>query len=150
VELWGFEPQTSCMPYSGNTSTAVYLCRSPSQGVPTSPPGIQAGCCTFVLYVPGRRHHEPSGRIFDRHTARHSAILCPSARPKAAVANGPQASSTLRTAPGCPGPKDGQAGILAQVDFVGEGRSQACRPGGHARRTRRAMAWALAVLSPVG
>jgi len=33
VELWGFEPQTSCMPSSGRTSTAVHPCRSPSQGV---------------------------------------------------------------------------------------------------------------------
>ena len=37
VELWGFEPQTSCMPCRGNTSTAVHLCRSPSQDVRISP-----------------------------------------------------------------------------------------------------------------
>jgi hypothetical protein len=29
----GFEPLTSCMPSAGSTSTAVRLCRSPSQGV---------------------------------------------------------------------------------------------------------------------
>jgi hypothetical protein len=41
VELWGFEPQTSCMPCSGNTSTAVHLCRSQSRSVRTSPPGFR-------------------------------------------------------------------------------------------------------------
>jgi len=61
VELWGFEPQTSCMPYSANTSTAVHLCRSPSQGVRTSPPESRGGCCTFVLCGPGHPHCELSG-----------------------------------------------------------------------------------------
>ena len=37
VELRGFEPLTSCMPSVGSASTAVRLCRSPSQGVRTSP-----------------------------------------------------------------------------------------------------------------
>jgi len=50
VELWEFEPQTSCMPYSGNTSTRVHLCRSPSQDVRTSPPESRPvavlSCCT--------------------------------------------------------------------------------------------------------
>jgi site-specific DNA recombinase len=50
VELWGFEPQTSCMPSAGSTSTAVHTCRSASQGVRTSPPGSRQvavlSCCT--------------------------------------------------------------------------------------------------------
>jgi hypothetical protein len=37
VELRGFEPLTSCMPSTGRQSTAVRLCRSPSQRVRTSP-----------------------------------------------------------------------------------------------------------------
>jgi hypothetical protein len=36
VELWGFEPQTSCMPSAGNTSTAVRSRRSPSRSVHSS------------------------------------------------------------------------------------------------------------------
>jgi hypothetical protein len=38
VELWGFEPQTSCMPSAGSPSTGAHLCRSPSRGVRTSSP----------------------------------------------------------------------------------------------------------------
>src|ERR1039458_8437069 len=38
VELSGLEPLTSCMPYSGNTSTEVHLCRSLSRDVRISPP----------------------------------------------------------------------------------------------------------------
>ena len=57
-ELWslswcgamGFEPQTSCMPCSGNTSTVVHLCRSLSQDVRISPPESRPvavlSCCT--------------------------------------------------------------------------------------------------------
>jgi len=30
VELWGFEPQTSCMPSAGSPSTRVHPRRSPS------------------------------------------------------------------------------------------------------------------------
>src|SRR5450755_1575225 len=52
VELWGFEPQASCMPYSGNTSTAVHLCRSPSHDVGLSPPESRPvavlSCCTAL------------------------------------------------------------------------------------------------------
>jgi hypothetical protein len=50
VELWGFEPQTSCMPSSGNPSTRVSLCRSPSRrvhpGPPASRPVAVLSCCT--------------------------------------------------------------------------------------------------------
>jgi hypothetical protein len=50
VELWGFEPQTSCMPYNGTTSTAVHLCRSPYRYVRISPPESRPvavlSCCT--------------------------------------------------------------------------------------------------------
>src|ERR1035438_790930 len=34
VELWGFEPQTSCIPSSGNPSTEVHQRRSPPLQVP--------------------------------------------------------------------------------------------------------------------
>jgi hypothetical protein len=50
VELWGFEPQTSCMPSSGNPSTLVHTCRSPSSHVHSSPPASAPvavlSCCT--------------------------------------------------------------------------------------------------------
>jgi hypothetical protein len=50
VELRGLEPLASCMPCSGNTSTVVHLCRSPSQDVPLSPPESRPvavlSCCT--------------------------------------------------------------------------------------------------------
>jgi len=50
VELWGFEPQTSCMPSAGNPSTGVHHRRSPSRSMHSSPP--KSGqvavlpCCT--------------------------------------------------------------------------------------------------------
>jgi hypothetical protein len=54
VELWGFEPQTSCMPSAGSTSTAVHTCRSASQDVRTSPPRSRQVavlfCCTLWVY----------------------------------------------------------------------------------------------------
>ena len=50
VELRGFEPRTSCMPSAGSTSTAVRLCRSPSQEVRARPvksaPVAVLSCCT--------------------------------------------------------------------------------------------------------
>jgi hypothetical protein len=50
VELRGFEPLTSCMPSAGSTSTAVRLCRSPSQEVRARPvrsaPVAVLSCCT--------------------------------------------------------------------------------------------------------
>ena len=50
VELWGFEPQTSCMPSSGNSSTRVRSRRSPSRkvhpGPPASRPVAVLPCCT--------------------------------------------------------------------------------------------------------
>ncbi len=50
VELRGFEPRTSCMPSAGSTSTAVRLCRSPSQEVRArrvkSAPVAVLSCCT--------------------------------------------------------------------------------------------------------
>ena len=50
VELWGFEPQTSCMPSSGNPSTEVHQRRSPSLQPPSSPPESRhvavLPCCT--------------------------------------------------------------------------------------------------------
>jgi len=50
VELWGFEPQTSCMPSSGNPSTGVHPRRSQSQGVRARPsrsaPVAVLSCCT--------------------------------------------------------------------------------------------------------
>jgi len=50
VELRGFEPLTSCMPSTGSTSTAVRLCRSPSQEVLARPvksaPVAVLSCCT--------------------------------------------------------------------------------------------------------
>jgi hypothetical protein len=54
VELWGFEPQTSCMPYSGNTSTEVHLCRSVSQDVPRSPPESRPVAVLSCSTVPSR------------------------------------------------------------------------------------------------
>jgi hypothetical protein len=49
VELWGFEPQTSCMPSAGSTSAGVHRCRSPSQGVRCSArqfaPVAVLACC---------------------------------------------------------------------------------------------------------
>jgi|CZKW01.1.fsa_nt_gi hypothetical protein len=51
VELWGFEPQTSCMPYSGTTSTRVHHRRSPSHDVRINPPESRPvavlSCCTL-------------------------------------------------------------------------------------------------------
>jgi hypothetical protein len=50
VELGGLEPPTPCLQTEGNTSTAVCMCRSASQGVCTSPPGswpvAVLSCCT--------------------------------------------------------------------------------------------------------
>ncbi len=52
VELRGFEPRTSCMPSAGSASTAVRLCRSPSQSVRISPvrsaPVAVLRCCTAL------------------------------------------------------------------------------------------------------
>ena len=57
VELRGFEPLTSCMPSAGSTSTAVRLCRSPSQEVRTRPvksaPVAVLSCCTGQPARPG-------------------------------------------------------------------------------------------------
>jgi hypothetical protein len=47
------ELRTSSMPSAGNPSTAVHRRRSPSCSVHSSPPGVRAGCGTFVLYSPG-------------------------------------------------------------------------------------------------
>jgi hypothetical protein len=50
VELWGFEPQTSCMPSAGRTCAGVHPCRSPSQrvhaGLSASGPVAVLSCCT--------------------------------------------------------------------------------------------------------
>jgi hypothetical protein len=58
VELWEFEPQTSCIPYSGNTSTRVHRRRSPSQDVRISPPESRPvailSCCTARASPPLR------------------------------------------------------------------------------------------------
>jgi hypothetical protein len=70
VELRGFEPRTSCMPSSGRTSTAVHLCRSPSQDVPARPPESRPvavlSCCTalptrMVLAAATGRHATSQG-----------------------------------------------------------------------------------------
>ena len=57
VELRGFEPLTSCMPSAGSTSTAVRLCRSPSQEVRARPvksaPVAVLSCCTGQPARPG-------------------------------------------------------------------------------------------------
>jgi len=57
VELRGFEPLTSCMPSAGSTSTAVRLCRSPSQSVRVSPARSALvavlSCCTGQPARPG-------------------------------------------------------------------------------------------------
>ena len=57
VELRGFEPRTSCMPSAGSTSTAVRLCRSPSQEVRARPvksaPVAVLSCCTGQPARPG-------------------------------------------------------------------------------------------------
>jgi hypothetical protein len=50
VELWGFEPQTSCMPSSGNPSTRVSLCRSPSSRVHSVRP--RPGLLRYFAAVP--------------------------------------------------------------------------------------------------
>ena len=87
VELWGFEPQTSCMPYSGNTSTAVHLCRSPSQDVRISPPESRPvavlSCCT----VPSVHRCKLSGLCSCRRTLA-IAPDCIRQPPKIAAANG--------------------------------------------------------------
>jgi hypothetical protein len=89
VELWGFEPQTSCMPYSGTTSTAVHLCRSPSQDVRINPPesrpvavlsccapqrsaGVQGRCltlCNAPLEISRLPSTKASGLMPDAATA---------------------------------------------------------------------------------
>ena len=67
VELWGFEPQTSCMPSSGNPSTGVCSRRSPSRRVhprpPASRPVAVLSCCTH------RQVHSRPGtlRYFSLH-----------------------------------------------------------------------------------
>jgi hypothetical protein len=57
VELRGFERRTSCMPSAGSTSTAVRLCRSPSQEVRARPvksaPVAVLSCCTGQPARPG-------------------------------------------------------------------------------------------------
>jgi hypothetical protein len=82
VELWGFEPQTSCMPSSGNPSTRVYRRRSPSQDVRTSPPESRPvavlSCCTTRYPLP----HELSTRTPTTSTAYRSAESCPGQRPE--------------------------------------------------------------------
>jgi hypothetical protein len=52
VELWGFEPQTSCMPSSGNPSTGVRSRRSPVRGSAHRSVCVPACCGTFLLYEP--------------------------------------------------------------------------------------------------
>ena len=80
VELWGFEPQTSCMPYSGNTSTEVHLCRLPSQNVRISPPESRPvavlSCCT----VPSVHRCKLSGLCSCRRTLAIAPRLYPPAR----------------------------------------------------------------------
>jgi hypothetical protein len=60
VELWGFEPQTSCMPSSGNPSTRVHSRRPQSRSVHPGPPASRPvavlPCCTTRRPL----HHEPS------------------------------------------------------------------------------------------
>jgi hypothetical protein len=55
VELWGFEPQTSCMPSAGRTSARVHRRRSPSPSVsgcpPLSGPVAVLACSTFSAQV---------------------------------------------------------------------------------------------------
>src|SRR5450755_3443329 len=78
VELWGFEPQTSCMPYNGTTSTRVHRRRSPSQDVRTSPPGSRAvavlSCCT----LPSLHPYTERAQLLQTH-ASHGSRLYPSA-----------------------------------------------------------------------
>ena len=54
VELWGFEPQTSCMPSSGNPSTAVHRCRSPYPAVHRNPNTLR--CFAAVRASPAGRN----------------------------------------------------------------------------------------------
>jgi len=57
VELWGFEPQTSCMPSGGSTSARIHPRRSPSQSVlhdpPPSAPVAVLFCCTASALICG-------------------------------------------------------------------------------------------------
>jgi hypothetical protein len=59
VDLWGFEPRTSCMPSAGRTSTGVHSRRSPSlwisRGAPESGHVAVLSCCTQ------RQVHRSSG-----------------------------------------------------------------------------------------
>src|ERR1039457_1716934 len=94
VELWGFEPQTSCMPYKGTTSTAVHLCRSASHDVRCSPPESRPvavlSCCT----VPSLHPCELSGlSARETHAGHSTRLYLPAA--EIAVANGPNNAADI-------------------------------------------------------
>ena len=84
VELWGFEPQTSCMPSSGNPSTRVSLCRSPPSRVHSGPPASRPvavlSCCTTRWPLP----HELSARTPTTRTAYRRHLVIEADRPKRA------------------------------------------------------------------
>ena len=76
-------------------------------GRPHESSGIQAGCCTFVLYgsgppaVPAERARLPGGARWAWHQ------IVSVSRPKIAAANGPDSSAAGRAAPGLQGLADG-------------------------------------------
>jgi hypothetical protein len=126
VELWGFEPQTSCMPSSGNPSTRVSLCRSPSRSVhpgpPASGPVAVLSCCTTRCHLP----RELSARTPITSTAYRSAESCPGQRQEMPC---PHAPTLLIGRIECTSVMSGLGGAPAALPGVDAGR---CR-----RRTGR-------------
>jgi hypothetical protein len=68
VELWGFEPQTSCMPSAGSASTTVHRRRSTSWNVRSYPPpsgrllyfpAVLTCPCPAILLASGRSAGKP-------------------------------------------------------------------------------------------
>lgn len=60
VKLWSFEPQTSCMPSAGNTSTRVRSRRSSSYSVRSSPP--RSGSVAVLLCCTAQHERRPPSR----------------------------------------------------------------------------------------
>jgi hypothetical protein len=131
VELRGFEPRTSCMPSAGSTSTAVHLCRSPSQAVRISPPGSRPvavlSCCTGQLgpsrYRWARDQLEPPRTLLRRFPGKQAS-------PPQSPAPRPAHSKAVRGSAQTTGPR--RRGITA-----GAARFQApdgCIHGGGWRR----------------
>jgi hypothetical protein len=131
VELRGFEPRTSCMPSAGSTSTAVHLCRSPSQAVRISPPGSRPvavlSCCTGQLgpsrYRWARDQPEPPRTLLRRFPGKQAS-------PPQSPAPRPAHSKAVRGSAQTTGPR--RRGITA-----GAARFQApdgCIHGGGWRR----------------